>query len=265
MSLSILTVIHSIGTSRNHNVSIVAYYNGDMPFMEKQHLKYAIPAIIFTITFTIIPPLLLIVYPLCYKVFALLRLQESSSVRVLCMLVPLEKLKPFFDSFQGCFKDEYRFFAGLFFIYRLLALTNYAVTDSLTLFYTLLEIQLIFTLVIHALVQPYKQKWHNRIDILLLGLLALFNAMTMYNYQNAYRDRNRFKTEINLVSACQVFFAFLPLICLVVYGTKKITKRITCVLRVKRKTENRDEELTDTLTMVDVRERDQTESGYHKF
>ena len=267
VSLSILTPgdIHSIGSSRNHNVSNVAYYNGDMPFMEKQHLKYAIPAIIFTITFTFIPPLLLITYPLCYKVFELLRLQESLIVRVLCMLVPLEKLKPFFDSIQGCFKDDYRFFAGLFFIYRLLPLINYAVTDSLTLFYTLLEVQLIFTLVIHSLVQPYKQKWHNRVDILLLGLLALFNALTMYNYQNAYRDRNRFKTEINLVNAGQIFFAFLPLICLAVYGAKKVIKRITCVLCVKRKTENRNEELTDTLTMVDVRERDHTESGYHKF
>ena len=269
VSISILTPghIHSIGSSTSHHVTTVVYHDGDMPFMKKQHLKYAIPAIIFTIIFTIIPPLLLIVYPLCYKVFALLRLQESFCMRIMCLLIPLEKLKPFFDSFQGCFKDKYRFFAGLFFIYRLLALTNYAVTDSLTLFYTLLEIQLVITLIIHAVVQPYKQRWHNIIDILLLGLLALINAMTMYNYQNAYRDRVRFKTEINLVSACQVFFAFLPLICLSVYGASKAIKRITCVdlLCVKRKTENRDMELTDTLTMVDMRERSYTESGYHRF
>ena len=263
VSISILTPghIHSIGS---HHASTVAYYGGDMPFMKQLHLKYAIPAIIFTITFTIIPPLLLIVYPLCYKVFALLRLQESSCVQVLCMLVPLEKLKPLLDSFQGCFKDNYRFFAGLFFIYRLLALTNYAVTDSLTLFYTLLEIQLVITLIIHAVVQPYKQRWHNIIDILLLGLLALINAMTMYNYQNAYRDRVRF--EADLVNACQVFFAFLPVIYLVVYGAMKTIKRITRVLCMKREVENRDQDLTDTLTMVDMRERSYSESGsYHRF
>ena len=134
VSISILTPghIHTIGSSMSNNVTTVVYHYGDMPFMEKQHLKYAIPATIFTITFTIIPPFLLIIYPLCYKVFALLQLQETLCVRVLCMVVPLEKLKPFFDSFQGCFKDEYRFFAGLFFIYRLLALTSYAVTDSLS-------------------------------------------------------------------------------------------------------------------------------------
>ena len=268
VSISILTPghIHSIGSSMSNNVTTVVYHDGDMPFMEKQHLKYAVPAIIFTIIFTIIPPLLLIVYPLCYKIFALLRLQESSCVRVLCMLVPLEKLKPFFDSFQGCFKDEYRFFAGLFFIYRLLALTSYAVTDSLTLFYTLLEIQLVITLIIHAVVQPYKQKWHNQIDVLLLGFLVLINALTMYNYQNSYRDLIRFKTEINIAAAVQIIFAFLPLICLAMYGAKKAINRITqCHTCMKKEVENRDEDMTDTLTMVDMRERNYTESGYHRF
>ena len=268
VSISILTPghIHSIGSSMSHHVTTVVYHDGDMPFMEKQHLKYAFPAIIFTIIFTIIPPFLLILYPLCYKVFALLRLQETFGVRVLCMVVPLEKLKPFFDSFQGCFKDNYRFFAGLFFIYRLLALTNYAVTDSPTLFYTLLEIQLVITLIIHAVVQPYKQKWHNQIDILLLGFLVLINALTMYNYQNAYRDLIRYKTEINIAAAVQIFLAFLPLICLAVYGTKKAINRITqCHVCMKKEAENRDEDMTDTLTMVDMRERNYTESGYHRF
>ena len=268
VSISILSPghIHTIGYSMSHNVTTVVYHDGDMPFMEKQHLKYAVPAIIFTIIFTIIPPLLLIVYPLCYKVFALLRLQESSCVRVLCMVVPLEKLKPFFDSFQGCFKDEYRFFAGLFFIYRLLALANYAITDSLTLFYTLLEIQLVITLIMHAVVQPYKQRWHNQIDILLLGFLVLINALTMYNYQNAYRDLIRFKTEINIAAAVQILFAFLPLICLAAYGAKKAINRITqCHVCLKKEVENRDEDMTDTLTMVDMRERNYSESGYHRF
>ena len=162
---------------------------------------------------TIIPPLLLIVYPFCYKVFALLRFQDNSCVvQFLCMIVPLEKPKPFFDSFQGCFKDKYRFFAGLFFIYRLSALTWYTVTDSITLFYSLLALQLIITLVVHAVVQPYKQQWHNVLDILMLGLLALINAMTMYNYQMAYRDHHRHQLIINIVSACQVFIAFLPFV-----------------------------------------------------
>ena len=178
VSLSILTPghIHSIGSAKDHNISTVVYYEGDVSYMHRQHLKYAIPAIFFLITFTIIPPVLLMIYPLCHKLFALLKLEETSFTHCLCIIIPLEKLKPLFDSFQGSFKDKYRFFAGLFFIYRLSALLLYAVTDSVTLFYTLLEIQLIVTLIVHAVVQPYKLHSHNMVDILLLGLLALINA-----------------------------------------------------------------------------------------
>ena len=223
VSLSILTPghIHWIGSAKDHKRSTVVYYEGEMPFMSIQHLKYAIPAMLFLITFTIIPPLLLMVYPLCYKLFALLKVEETSFNHYLCTVVPLEKLKPLFDSFQGSFKDNYRFFAGLFFVYRLTTLVLYAATDSMTLFYTLLEIQLVSTLVLHAVIKPYKCHLHNIVDVMLLGLLALINAMTMYNYQKAYRSRTSFKVEINIVTSCQLFLIFFPLICFVVYDMKK--------------------------------------------
>ena len=222
VSLSLLTPghIHWIGSTRNHKVSRVVYLNGDVPFMGTEHLRYAIPAIFFTVTFTIIPPFLLIVYPLCYKLFALLRIQETLCIHILCSVVPLEKLKPLFDSFQSCFNDNHRYFAGLYFIYRLSALICYAVTDSLTLFYSLIEVQLILSLILHAVIQPYKKKWHNVIDILLLGLLAVINVMTMYNYQMAYRDHKRHQHRIYFVSTCQIFLAFLPLVCILVYCIK---------------------------------------------
>ena len=269
VSLFILTPghIHWIGLVKDHKRSTVVYYEGDMPFMRTQHLKYAIPAIFFLITFTIIPPLLLMVYPLCYKLFALLKLEETSFSHFLCMVVPLEKLKPLFDSFQGSFKDKYRFFAGLFFVYRLSALTLYAVTDSLTLFYTLLEIQLIVTLTLHAVIKPYKLHLHNMVDIILLGLLALINAMTMYNYQKAYRGRRSFQLEINSVTSCQAFLAFFPLICFVIYDMKKVIEkgRYYCNILMKKENETANCGLIDTLTMVDIRERNYSESGYHRF
>ena len=259
VSLSILTPghIHWFGSAKDHKRSTVVYYEGEMSYMHAQHLKYAIPAIFFLITFTIIPPLLLMVYPLCYKLFALLKLEETSFSHYLCMAVPLEKLKPLFDSFQGSFKDKYRFFAGLFFVYRLSALMLYAVTDSLTLFYTLLEVQLIATLTIHAVVKPYKLDLHNLFDIILLGLLALINAMTMYNYQKAYRG---FQLEINSITSCQVFLVFFPLICFIIYKGRYYYN----VVLVKKESKPADSELIDTLSLVDIRERNYSESGYHR-
>ena len=270
VSLSILTPghIHWIGPPKDHNISTVVYYEGDVSFMHTQHLKYAIPAIFFLITFTIIPPVLLMIYPLCYKVFTLLKLEETSFTHFLCMFVPLEKLKPLFDSFQGSFKDNYRFFAGLFFLYRFSALLLYAVTDSVTLFYTLLEIQLVVTLILHALVQPYKLHSHNMIDIALLGLLALINAMTMYNYQKAYRGHRSFQHETNSVTSLQLFLIFFPLVYLAMYFLKKIIEKRTANVLKRKEKESGDHGLTDTLSMVDFRERNYSDfSGpwYHRF
>ena len=256
VSLLILTLgkIHSGGSAMFRNSSDVVYYHGDLPFMREQHLKYAIPAIFFTVAFTILPPLLLIVYPLCYKVFALLRIQETTCVHFLCMVMPLEKLRPFFDSFQGCFQDKYRFFAGLYFLYRLAILTLYAATDSLTLFYTLLEVQLVAMLILHAVIQPYKHRLHNALDTLLVGLLAVINALTMYNYQIAYRDLKGHQKMINIVSACQALFSLLPVLFVVVYTVRTLSQ--TCYVKWKNKfrSSTRDE-LTDTLLMIDSRER----------
>ena len=256
VSLSILTPgsLYWMGPARNHPILKVVYLNGEIPFMGKQHRKFAFPAIVFTAVFTVAPPLLLIVYPLCYKVFALLKIQEASCTHFLCKLVPLEKLKPLYDSFQGCFKDRYRFFAGFYFLYRLSILMCHVLsTDSLTKFYTILEVQLICMLVLHAVVQPYKLQQHNVLDILLLGLLAVINMLTMYNYQISYREHKRSQYVINVVSALQTVLSYIPLLCLVVYLLRYFIKKIKAFIESKSAARDFKEDLMDTLAMVDMR------------
>ena len=126
-----------------------------MPFFGGSHLKYAIPAVFALVLITILPPVLLLVYPLCYKVLALMKLEETRVTRVLCRVVPLERFKPFFDSFQGAFKDNHRYFAGLYFIYRLIPLALLVFTSSKIDFFFCFEIQLILVLGLHALIRPY--------------------------------------------------------------------------------------------------------------
>jgi len=108
-----------------HKNSYVAFYNGEYEYMGHDHLKYAIFAIVFLATLCAIPPLLLLSYPLCYRVFALLRIDETKFVSLLCRIIPLESIKPLFDSIQGDLKDKYRFFSGLYFAYRLSILMTF--------------------------------------------------------------------------------------------------------------------------------------------
>ena len=224
----------------------VSFYNGDYSYMGPEHLKYAFPAIFFILTMVSIPPLLLLSYPLCYKLFALLRIEESRFVQITCKIFPLEKIKPLFDSIQGTFKDRYRFFAGMYFLYRLGLLLTFTYTSTLPLYYTITGAQLVCMLVLHAVCQPYKKAWHNILDALLFSILAFINFVTFYNYQ-ILSDYTNSETVKKLVGT-QIGFVLLPLVYLVVYTVHNIVKRIkaACV----HKSTYRDHEENDNSNEV---------------
>ena len=90
----------------------------------------------------------------------------------------LNKIKPFLDEFQGCYKDKFRWMAGYYFFWRFIYFWALAVpvTNFVRLQY---EIQLISfaVLVIHMLLQPYQSNWLNFADSLLLADLTLLTLL----------------------------------------------------------------------------------------
>ena len=249
VTLFLLTpsLIYSVGPPNNHNTTRVVFYAGDYLYFHSSHLKYAIPALIILIVLILIPPMLLLVYPLCYRIFALLGIEEARCVQVICKVAPLEKMKPLFDSFQSCYKDKYRFFAGLYFLYRLVSLITFLALDSRTKFYIALEIQLIVMLTLQATTYAYRKRWHNILDTLLFADLAIINALTMLNYKLAQSD-NFF--AINILSGIQVFLVVLPILYILCFLCSCIVLRVK-ILRGQTKNE---EDLTDTLRLIDYRE-----------
>lgn len=149
VTLKILTPGFIRGKGLHHH-EIVAFYYGSISFFHKKHLKYAVPAIFALIFMTSLPPLLLLIYPLCYRVLALFKLEESKFTKILCKAIPLEKFKPLFDSFQGEFRDNHRCFAGLYFIYRLFILILFTISPNLIAFYCYLSLLLITMCVLHG-------------------------------------------------------------------------------------------------------------------
>ena len=215
--------------------STVSKYNGELELFSLPHLKYAIPAIVFLIVIVIIPPLLLLAYPLCYKIFSCLSTSESRGIVILCKIIPLEKFKPFFDSFQSCFKDEYRFFSGLYFIYRFVLLMSMALFHYRN-FYLVAEIQLVLILIIHSICQPYKERSHNLVDILLFGNLILINGITMFNFSSIESAFNAEYT-IQITGWIQAVLIFIPILCGLVYmilSRPTILRAIKNVLRCRK-------------------------------
>ena len=206
-------------------VKIVVYEDGRVDWFGPEHLKYAIPAVTFGLLIMFIPMIALFLYPLCYKCLAFLRIEDTKCVIMTCKFLPIEKLRPFFDSFQSCFKDDYRFFSGLYFLYRVLILANQALC-IIKYSYLLLQVQLMVMLILHGVVQPYKQRKHNIIDLLLFAHMALINALTMFNFtelKSQYGIRRR--DTLNVVAVLQAVLITLPLLCAILYCMWIIKKK----------------------------------------
>lgn len=218
---------------RNTTLHRRVFYDGEMEFFSTAHLPYALPALAVLLTVGIIPPMILITYPAIFHILARLKIRDSCIDK---LLPSFSTMKPFLDAFQGSFKDNFRFFAGLYFIYRWVGVLIYALISSYSVFYAVLEMMLILMLVFHTLNQPYHKKWHNILDALLFADLAAINNITALHYYASRVDPGMFRQmNIEKSSIVQVVLIYLPVVYLVIYVTVQIIMN-TC----KRKNPRQD-------------------------
>ena len=217
-------------------VAKVVYYDGEMEWFGLSHFKYAVPAIVFSLAVVVLPPIVLLIYPLHYKVLAVLKVDQNTCIKYLFR--PLEKMKPFLDSFQGCFKDEYRFFSGFYLLYRLMIQLTMGLI-YIHQSYLILQFELILIFILHSVCNPYKEKWHNTIDTLLMCNLILINGITLYNVSIA-NTGNYGITDFQLTTWTQVLLIFLPAIVAAVVAMYKMCTK--AMVSFRRKELNSDED-----------------------
>ena len=184
-----------------------------------QSWSSGVPSIAVGFVIVFIPMVTLLLYPNCYKCLAIMKIPETVYSRSICRMLPLDKLKPLLDSFQGCFKDNCRWFAGLYLLYRVLIVLNMYLISTEN-FYLTLEIQLILMLLVHAVIQPYKRRRHNIIDFFLFANMAVINAISMFNFRQA-------QLLHGVSTVFQVFQILLPLLCVVLYLCYNVLKTLT--------------------------------------
>ena len=206
-----LTVLYPIDIYEGTTVfKRVVFYDGTIDYLIGRHYYYVVPAVFFLLTFVTVLPLLLVTYPLCNKVIAVLGLENNPAVKMSSKLFPITKIKPLLDCFQGTFKDNYRFFAGLYFIYRFTVLSSRFANDVILIF-TIIEVQLIAMLVVHTIVWPYQKKIHNIVDSIIFADLAIINSLKLLNFfyaENGIREESKIRT----IHFIQLFFIYIPLI-----------------------------------------------------
>ena len=207
----------------------VTFYGG-MDYLQGKHIPYAILAIVSLGTIAVIPPILLLVYPSTLKVLELCRLNEHRLVTAILRVTRISTLMPMFDVFQGCFKNNFRFFSGLYFFYRMAILIPFAFSDSQFQYAIIAELLLLVMLGTHSIAQPYKLKAHNIIDGLLLLDLAIINglkvAMLKISPMGIYLLPYIIYTQLLLIYIPIVVLAILSVVKLVKSANKHFSNKI---------------------------------------
>ena len=216
----------------------VVFLSGTVEYFSKQHLPYAIPAL-FVVVLIIIPPLFLIVYPNIVQVVSG-SCDESERVEDCCnrrvcscfrRYMKVAQFKPVIDSFQGCFKDRYRFFAGLFFLYRFVISLSFAYSTNAVSLYISLEMIVILMLAFHSLAQPYEKRFYNLLDTFMFCNLAIVNGLSLFNYYWVNYSSAGDK-EVIVALTVQLILVYIPIVYIVTMCTLLLLT--SCSRRARR-------------------------------
>ena len=158
----------------------VPMFDGELDYLKGAHLWYALPAFLCILFILIPPPTILILEPILTKLFSMNCFTRTPKWYYDKLRM---KLMPFLDSFQACFKDRHRYFAGLYFLYRLLFITIASIIVQDPQYYYGLVIALFMLIIpLHAFIQPYKKKWHELSEMSLFFIIISLLIITLHNF-----------------------------------------------------------------------------------
>ena len=157
---------------------IFLYYDPSVTYLSPQHVPYIIMSAVILFTFILIPPLLLMLYPIrrCRNCINYLGFQRSE---FLCKMI---------GTFQSSYKNgtegtyDYRQFSALYMILRIGIACEYVFVmatnhnKNFGLPWAITGLVLIGFGAVYFTVEPFRQSWMNKFDgfiLTLLGLLAL--------------------------------------------------------------------------------------------
>ena len=211
--------------------SYVLYYDGTIDYFGREHLPYAILAILFGLIFAVLPTALLILYP--FRWF-----QRTLS----CLRIRLDLLHAIMDSFQGCYKDgtepgtrDCRHFAAMNLIAGFILFCLFSTTLS-SVYFPAASAVLTLIVIVIVTVQPYKSNLanYNKVDTFFLGFLGLFYAMVGCGTISELKQQN-FTRVIQAIIFTTGIVPLLYMSCIAIHWILSRMRRVTrLVSRVRR-------------------------------
>ena len=201
----------------------LAFWDGSLQYFHGKHLVYAIPAMMCLLIVVIPLPLVLTFDSFLIKLesYFVCKFKFFRDKQPWTKLH--NQLKPLLDSFQGTFKDKFRFFSGLFFLYRILILATLVLSHSAIQYYFLLEAELVVLLTVQAILQPFENVHHNIIALLVFCNMLLINSLTMRIY--GVISTSGYTVEVYVLQWIQLLLIYIPMIVAVEWLVWKILKR----------------------------------------
>ena len=220
-----------VKTLTNDSVRWALYNDATVDYFGREHLPYAILAIVLLSIFISTPTLLnLLVYPFRWFHKILNCLKFHSQILTTLM-----------DSFQGCYKDgtepgtrDRRWFVAVPLFGWIAAHIAYALTmDSTTA--VLIACFVVVVIILTVAVQPYKIQFSHylKIDVFFWGCLALFYIL----FQGAYYASIIPAGEMKYLPILALLVSVIPLLymfCITsCYLLKRIARSLSLISRIK--------------------------------
>lgn len=195
------------------------YLAGHLSFYSKEYLlPFGLIAMFVVVLFVAIPPLFLLGVPQLID-----RLLDKERFSCLRKVWPTVIIHIILDAFQGFYKPNRRFFAGVYFVFRLAILLVYATTSNYLNMYMLQQLLIVLMIVLLAVFKPYKREVFNVVDILIFLNLSVINLISAYVYASSLTVVGLDQQLANAMYVIQYFLVWLPLLYMLSYLLYKLT------------------------------------------
>ena len=204
------------------------YYAGQLDVHDSTYITYYyIPSVVVFALVCIIP-IMLLVYPLKILEWCLFK------VSFLWKFYPVDKVHFFLDTFQGCYRNNMRFFAGLYFLFRLTINGAYLATSSWPMQFIIQQMACIIMVALVSLCQPYNRENNlfNYVDNLIFTNILILNSLTFYLYVSSSSGNEHPSLSVFVI---QYILILLPLVYMIGYILWFLLQRNQCVRKKGRR------------------------------
>ena len=178
-------------------------------------------------------PKFLVLYIICAILFAFILMFNMLLLfpRTLSRFRIVNTFKPLLDAFLGPYKDKFSFWAGIQLLLR--AVFFYTSSFNHEISFTCGTIILSAMLCLQGVVQPFKSKFKNVQELLLMFNLLVLHSISTLNHNNKQATFYIMKTLINIVLF--YFVTFIVCRCVMVTCGDAVSQKYKVMINVLRK------------------------------